>query len=534
MDRRGFLRAAGMYSGSLAAGMAVVGNDKFEKRKSQKHHTAPKKLPTPPLPAGPLTLADGVTIPSANWVVEENKQPGTLDWVVSASTMMYGYCDQVSAVQGDEVTLYVDAPMPTYRVELYRAGFYQGLGGRLVWNSAELTGHVQPPPTFTPGTNMIECDWTPSLTVPIQDDWPPGYYVFKLIGSADGSISGWVPLIVRDDASTAAVVIMSGVTTAQAYNTWGGYSLYVGPGDAQTRSRVVSFDRPYDYESWGAPNFLGNEFPVVFLAESMGLDVTYITDIDLHAEPQLLTNHNCLVSLGHDEYWSQVMRTAADDAITAGVNVAFLGANAIYRHIRLEASPLGPYRRQVCYKTDLMQEDPYWGTDPAEVTADWPTGPLPRPEQTTIGSQYIDVGANAPMTIVNPDHWVFAGTGFTMNQSLPGVIFGEYDFFDASLPGPQNVEILAHSNIRNRGPKNWSDMTYYTRPGGGGVLATGNAYFIYRMSNSPSIYPNVIPPAVPGVSVPFCRMIENVFSVFGAGPASTTQPSVPNWQSYYA
>jgi hypothetical protein len=364
--------------------------------------------------------------------------------------------------------------------------------------------------------------------VTIAADWPPGYYLFKVVGDFDKSANGYVPLIVRDDTSHAAFTIMSGVTTSQAYNTWGGRSLYVGPGAAATRSRVVSYDRPYDASSWGAPNFIGNEVPLLFLAESLGLDVTYTTDIDLHEQPSLLTNHKCLISLGHDEYWSQLMRTAADQAVDAGVNIAFLGANAIYRHIRLEASPLGPNRHQVCYKTDFMEEDPLWNVDPAEVTADWPTGPMPRPEQTTIGAQYADLGANAAMSIVNPGHWVFAGTGVTMNQSLPGVIFGEYDFYDRSLPGPDNVEILAHSPIKNRGPGRWSDMTYYTSPGGGGVLATGNAYFVYRLSNAPYIYPNLVPPAVPSVTSVFWRMMENVFSVFGSGPASASNPSVAN------
>src|SRR6202453_2818223 len=165
---------------------------------------------------------------------------------------------------------------------------------------------------------------------------------------------------------------MSAVTTSQAYNTCVGRSLYVGPGAAATRSRVVSYDRPYDGSAWGAPNFIGNEFPLFFLAESLGLDVTYTTDLDLHAQPALLTNHKALFSLGHDEYWSEVMRTAADQGVDKGLNIAFLGANAIYRHIRLEASPLGPNRRQICYKTDFMQEDPLWSVDLAEVTSDWP------------------------------------------------------------------------------------------------------------------------------------------------------------------
>jgi hypothetical protein len=535
IDRRDFLRTAGMFSGSIAVGAAALRHKKVAKDgAASRTKSSRSRSTTRPSQVRAVTLPSGVSVPVADWVVEENARPGTLDWVVTYPAMLYGYADQVSATHGETVTLRINAPQLPYHVELYRAGYYGGTGGRLVWTSPTLPAQGQPFPTVAPFTNMVECDWAPSLAVTIDHDWPPGHYLFKVVGNASGSANGYVPLIVRDDTSHAAFMIMSAVTTSQAYNTWGGRSLYVGPGAAATRSRVVSFDRPYDGSAWGAPNFIGNEFPLVFLAESLGLDVTYSTDIDLHEQPSLLLNHRALFSLGHDEYWSQVMRTAADQAVGAGVNLAFLGANAIYRHIRLEASPLGPNRHQVCYKTDFMHEDPLWNVNPAEVTSDWPTGPMPRPEQTTIGAQYTDVGANAAMTIVNPGHWVFAGTGLTANQSLPGVIFGEYDFYDRYLPGPANVEILAHSAIKNRGPGRWSDMTYYTQPGGGGVLATGNAYFIYRLSNAPYIYPNLVPPAVPGVTSVFWRMMENVFSVFGAGPASVSQPSVGNSAYFYA
>jgi hypothetical protein len=123
---------------------------------------------------------------------------------------------------------------------------------------------------------MIECDWQPSLTVAIDSTWPSGFYLFKIsIDNPSNGANGNVPLIIRNDQSTAAFMIMSAVTTSQAYNHWGGRSLYVGPEGDSSRSRVVSFDRPYDYTSWGAPNFIGNEFPLCFLAESLGLDVTY-------------------------------------------------------------------------------------------------------------------------------------------------------------------------------------------------------------------------------------------------------------------
>ena len=98
------------------------------------------------------------------------------------------------------------------------------------------------------------------------------------------------------------------------------------------RSRVVSFDRPYDFGfGGGAADLIGNELPLVSLAERLGLDVTYSTDVDLHAAPERLLQHRALISLGHDEYWSSAMRQGVETARDHGVNLLFLGANAIYR-----------------------------------------------------------------------------------------------------------------------------------------------------------------------------------------------------------
>ena len=546
--RRRFLRASGAGLGLAALGGAAYVADRAL--------TGPGRAPPvaglrrhrqrPATAAGSdavrdVTLDNGVTVRSADWLVEENSRPGTLDWVVSSTTQIYGYSDHVSAVPGDEVTLFVDPPPVPFTVELYRMGYYGGLGGRRVWTSPTLAGGAgQPAPTVDPATFMVECQWRPTLRVGIEDGWPPGAYLFKLQGSDGGLTAGYIPLCIRDDDSTAAFAVQHSVTTWQAYNTWGGRSLYVGAGDRATgeaggadRSRVVSFDRPYDDRGWGAPDFMGNEFPLVFLMESLGLDTTYFTDLDLHQDPTRLLRHRCLFSLGHDEYWSSAMRDGAVTALARGTNFAFLGANAVYRHIRLEDSPLGTDRRQVCYKTDLAQEDPLWGVQPAEVTADWPDPPVPRPEQQLIGSQYSDVAARADMVVTAADAWVFEGTGLADGQHLTLVVEGEYDHYEPGLPGsPDNVTILAHSPVANRGPGRHADMTYYSAPGGGGVLATGSASFVSKLADAPRIYSNTVHPAVPGVTDVLWRAMQNVCSVFGAGPASATNPSVANWEQF--
>ena len=206
----------------------------------------------------------------------------------------------------------------------------------------------------------------------------------------------------------------------------------------------------------------------MFLAERLGLDVTYWTDVDLHERPGLLMNHRALISLGHDEYWSSGMRRGALAARVHGVNLAFLGANDVYRHIRLVPSPLGKDRREINYK--VASEDPMFGVDNEEVTSQWREAPVPRPESVLLGGLYQCNPVHADMVVAAASSWVFAGTGMTNGDRLPGAIDLEYDRVDGSLPTPASVQILAHSPLTCQGRGDHADVTYYTTRSGGGVI----------------------------------------------------------------
>ena len=278
-----------------------------------------------PSPKSGVHNLDG--LPVADWVTEENaSRKATLKWVIPRSIRgtvpapIEGYLDHVSATVGEEITLYVNTVAPSFRAYIYRIGYYRGYGGRLVEASPVLAGVRQAPANVQPGVNMVECSWTPSWRTTVGPDWPSGSYLIRLEGSRGEQ--QYVPLTIRDDTSHAAFLVQNSVTTWQAYNPYGGYSLYGGlpDGGLANRSRIVSFDRPYSHDptaldAHGSGDFLGNEFPFIYLAERRGLDVTYWTDVDLHVRPELLAHHRCLVSLGHDEYWSMVMRDATEASI---------------------------------------------------------------------------------------------------------------------------------------------------------------------------------------------------------------------------
>ena len=534
LDRRQFLQ----FSALGAAGLAVAARTqkkpparRIPARARRHHHEEqqPAVVNT--------TLASGVVIPTAPWLIAENATPGTLDWVcshVQPDHALEGFASQVSAVQGDDVALFVNTTAQAVQVQAYRMGYYQGLGGRLVWQSDMVKAGPQPFPVVSQGIGTVTCPWSPTMTISITKEWPPGCYLLKLVGNAGQE--QFVPLTVRDDTSLAAYVMQNSVTTWQAYNLYGEYSLYYGPTgkggqNFANRARAVSFDRPYP-QTWasGAADFVGNEFPLLFQLERLGADVTYWTDVDLHNQPQLLANHRCLFSMGHDEYWSTPMRDAAAAAIAQGVNVAFLGANACYRQIRLQSTSVGPSRLQVCYKD--ATEDPIVPQQPELTTVNWDQAPVDNPESSLIGAMYQSVGAKANLVVTDASTWFWNGCNLEDGHTFPTAITGEYDRFVPAMPGPRNVDVLAHSPVP--GQSNWSDMTYYTAPGnGGGVFASGSASYVSLLSTTGIIYPNVVPGPFPGISAEINRAMENLYGRFGLGPASSYGNSGGNWTEVY-
>jgi hypothetical protein len=532
LSRRSFLQLSALSATGLAAVTHERGRGKLHARaRTPGAAHMPNVVDT--------ALPSGVIVPTAPWLIAENAKTGTLNWIcnhVQPDHALEGFASQVSAKQGDDVALFVNTTTArAVQVQAYRMGYYQGFGGRLVWQSDFVPAGVQPAPVHAPGAGTISCPWKPTMMVTVAKDWPPGCYLLKLVGN--GGEEQFVPLTVRDDGSMASFVFQNSVTTWQAYNLWGDYSLYYGATgaggqDFANRARVVSFDRPYP-QTWasGAADFVGNELPLLFHLESLGLDLTYWTDVDLHARPQLLMNHRCLFSLGHDEYWSTPMRDAASAANAAGVNLAFLGANACYRQIRLEPSSVGPNRLEVCYKS--AAEDPLARENPALTTVNWDQAPVSNPESSLIGSMYQSVGAVADMVVTDASSWFYDGCNLNDGHAFTKAIEGEYDRYVPSFPGPRNLDVLAHSPVPHQG--NWSDVTYYTAPGnGGGVFASGSASFVGQLSTTGLIPSLVIPGPYPGITDIFKRAMENLYGRFGLGPASSYGSSGGNWSAVYS
>ncbi len=428
-----------------------------------------------------------------------------------------GWADRVSVLPGERVRLAVSTVAVRYVVRAYRMGWYGGHLGCLVAVTPPQPGVHQPPARLVAGTRTVESAWRTTTSLDTSG-WPPGDYLLRL--DADGGGERYIPLTVRGTAASA-VVLVNAVTTWQAYNDWGGYTLYHGPGgraDFPGRSRAVSFDRPYAGD--GAGEFVGRELPLIALADRLRLPLDYVTDVDLDRLPTLLNGARAVVSLGHDEYWSARMRDAVTRARDAGSNLAFLGANAVFRRIRLGPTAIGPDRLEVNYK--VPAEDPLDHVHDSLITGDWPFPPAADPESSLTGVMYDCFPARGDLVVVDPGSWLFAGTGVRSGQRLVGVIGPESDRVNLSWPTPRPIEVLTHSMLNCKGRPTFADSAYYTVPSGAGVFASGTINWDCAISRFCSHAPDA------GSDRIVQRVTENLLRAFAAGPAGRAHPAVDN------
>lgn len=270
---------------------------------------------------------------------------------------------RVSVLPGETFRVYASTTARSFHVTAYRMGWYGGRQGRVVWRSGPVPGRRQAAPKVSGATRTVTAPWRPSLTVATVG-WPEGMYL--LVFTSARGYGTYVPITVRSRTARGRTVLVNGVMTWEAYNTWGGRSLYIGPGGYADRSRAVSFDRPY--ARTGQSKIHTYDLPAVAFAEWQGIPLAYETDVELSRDPGAFAGSRAVISLGHDEYWDSAMRATATRLRDTGTNLGFLGANAVFRHIRLAGTALGPDRLIICYKS--AAEDPVARTHPADARRD--------------------------------------------------------------------------------------------------------------------------------------------------------------------
>ncbi len=411
--------------------------------------------------------------------------------------MLSGFGSKISVNHGESLDFYVTTTAPTFTIDVYRTGYYGGAGARLIPSLGSFTGLHQAIPTPDSVTGLISCSsWTKTTTLTIPSDWVTGVYLAKLTSSTGNS--SFIFFVVRDDGGSEDLLFQTSVTTYQAYNTWGGLSLYNNNLTNKTvypypHATKVSFDRPFNPgDSNGAGHYFFFEYYFVYWMEQQGYNVAYTTNVDTDARPAELLKHKGFLSVGHDEYWSMGMRNAVQSAINGGGNVAFFSANTSYWQIRFEPNSAGtPARLEVGYKDFATYgsppgPDPMWNVNNSLVTSLWRDPVVNMPENGLEGVMYEQQEDNDYAYVVqNAANWIYAGTGFVNGSSVPGIVGYEYDKVWNNGFTPANMTVLSNSPVHGccGGFSSFSNSTLYTAASGARVFASGTIQWSWGLSS---------------------------------------------------
>lgn len=371
-----------------------------------------------------------------------------------------GWLDAQSATCGETIGLHITGNDAPVNIRVFRMGYYGGTGAHLVE-----TVTTKPIPL---GSKMqisskpkstVTTNWPVAWEFKVTKDTVPGQYLIRL-DDASGDAS-FVPLTVIDPQNKSEITFVSSVLTWQSYNQWGGYSLYKGPnGTRATKASVVSFNRPYDGD--GSGQFRYMEYPILKLAEQLGIDMNYITDVELNKDASALANTSSIILGGHAEYWTTRMRASLQSAVDRGVNLVSFGGNAIYNRPLLDSSA----REMTMWRGSKL--DPT-RLNPLLATTEWRNAPIHQPESMLLGSQYVGLGVDGDYTIEHPDRWPFNTERHP--NALKNIVGREVDS-PLYAPGPA-VESLARSSIKFRGQLITTMATYYTNSKGAGIIDIG-------------------------------------------------------------
>jgi hypothetical protein len=503
---------------------------------------APSGGPPAPTPRGPFQWLASTSGPPPS-IEQENRNPGTTAWRLPGAGEQVGgerqgnvegYVATPAVLPGQTERVYVNAPGAHFvRIRLFRMGWYSGTGGREMLVSHRLPVVPQPGCTHRSSTGLTECAWHPTLSFQIPPALPSGVYIAKLSAPTGQTDT----LFVVRSSSVQPLLAQLPTSTYEAYNAWGGNSLYAGGSDpvsvtGTTQGVEVSYDRPYDSNT-GAGQFFARDVAMVRFLERYGYPVSYTTSESVDADPGQLQGHRALLDFGHSEYWSQRQADGFSAARDAGTNLAFLSSDTLAWRVRYEpatsasSEPGAPGHVIVSYK-EHSSADPNQGQS---------TGLFPDAGAPLTGSAYVGcitprLNTSGPPTYTyylwapNPNlqpAWLFAGAGVTSGTRIPGIQGYELDLRTHASPSGTTLVGYGHATCMRAPPgepvpgpgQNLGETTTYTAHSGALVFSTGTLGWELGLEPVPSASPDA--PRAPDPRV--VAMTRNLLSRMLSGPA---------------
>ncbi len=409
-----------------------------------------------------------------------------------------GYCSALSYEPGDVAALHISTRADRYSVTVERWGGQR----EEVWRADGLTGSYHAPP---PDADSQGCRWPPAVEIPIGQDWRSGFHLVTL--TAHGSQpqravahTGFVVRAGNGPGSRSDMLLVLATNTWNAYNTWGGASLYTGgkqvafarpwsrgmlcrpPTERDDRkARPIRWGEEADVDgeifqryrlergyapSIGSSGWYLYERRFVEWAEANGHRFDCAVSSDLERHPEVLDGYRTVVSVGHDEYWSALQRDAVENHVRAGGRFVSFSGNTMFWQVRLEEVAGTGRETMVGHKYSAHETDPVVAAGQPEQMSGMFADPLVgRPEASFLGGGsawglYVRFGnsvarGSGAFTVYRHDHWLLAGTGLGYGDLL------------GSTDGVVGYETLGcriqlddfHMPIRRGGDQTPEDMT---------------------------------------------------------------------------
>lgn len=430
----------------------------------------------------------------------ENKKPGTPEWQLTKvwpnkakgyrSALVEGYASHQSVEAGQTLNIFVSTnPVRRVTIDFFRMGYYGGAGARHMKQLGPLPTVTQPDPPVAP-KRLRECEWQPTTSLKIPNDWPSGVYLGKLTcvpeAKHEHNWQSYIIFIVRDRRK-AGVLFQCSDNTWAAYNKWpDDYSFYTDPRHSWAPSVAASFDRPYckyaqiyDHPlSIGSGEFLLWEFPLCYWLEANGYDVTYTSNSDMLDVAQF-ERAKVFLSVGHDEYWDIRQYNAALESIKRGVSHLYMSGNSVMGLTPFQPAKDGRPNRII--SREGVYGGMYGGLDQFFKHPFPQEGPK---ANLLMGAHSVyPFNGGGDWIVTKPDHWVFAGTGMKKGDHIDGLVGWEFHGDPAPIPG---LEILAEGDALSGGtkPSHWT-ATIYPGPKKNFVFNAATIWWAQGLSSPP-------------------------------------------------
>lgn len=423
-----------------------------------------------------------------------------------------GYCSELSYVAGEVVELRVSTRANFFDIQVERWGALR----EVVWAGAGHDGQLYEPPV---DADSKGCGWPVAVEIPVDASWRSGFYLVTLSARwADRSsvesgreVSHACFVVRAGETPTAKAVLVLATNTWNAYNTWGGRSLYTG-------GHQVSFGRPFgrgmlsrphvdrddrkarptrygetpdadgaifqDYRTTnhypsaiGSTGWFTHERRFVEWAEGAGYELDYVVSSDLDDDSSVLNGYSLVLSAGHDEYWSKGQRDAVEAHVAGGGGLATFSGNTMFWQVRLDDDGADSATTMTCYKYRAHRDDPVVAAGQPELASGlWADPLIARPEWSLLGAGsafglYHRFGQATPrgvggFVIYRNDHWLLAETGLGYGDVLgaaDGIVGYEtvgcpvtFDEYQLPIPLPRDdlpadLEIVAFTPSSNLG-----------------------------------------------------------------------------------